>query len=532
MRQTRPELLKVPEIKLPDRHCLQDPTDAAPIASVLSLLNAEIRGLGALVEALGTRVEAIARETHRAVFSSSTNPFRFEEIGEIQAWADSRHRQIHQGNDTELQRRVVPLLRGASRQMELVETAILKGFSNSWRADRLLKLIESLRTWAEEGVICAHKPILTHLVNYIRLMRRECRETINGERKRFGRAAPTVPESFVTKEFDPLRITPGSTLLENVEAIYRELMINPNLCKPQKGFFLLVTAKELAEDLAKPGARLFIPYHNRQPIGFCLIFTDQRSFPTGARNAIASATGSVTFPDPIDGWGDMIGLSSESRKDLNKDYDPYRYLSECLMESARALGIQRLWSEVRVGAQANPAIASHLEVGWKPTGIEHVCNSHPYEVLLAHPFENSFAETNDVHTLGLEAALRSAWVTDLQKLTKLYRDFSCLDHDSATVPNFMGFTKEDKTRIQAEIENQLGCKVTLKFFVPNENRDNYEIRVIPERSRPSDWLAIRQKIPGRDLWKLEEWDYYLLGFAKQLQSFEQVLADFASLRER
>mgnify|MGYP001567810892 CR=1 FL=1 len=42
-------------------------------------------------------------------------------------------------------------------------------------------------------------------------------------------------------------------------------------------------------------------------------------------------------------------------------------------------------------------------------------------------------------------------------------------------------------------------------------------------------VAIRQKIPGKDLWKVEEVDYYLLGNGKPLRSLADTLSSIRTL---
>lgn len=488
----------------------------------------QYRFIGALTDSLAQRIEDIVRNADPALIRDFPRMFKFSKITELMPFFNSCGDLSERPNLSQYEKEFPQLYRAYSRQLELIQSALFRDLPDTPSLRELSQLIDALRTYAEEAIIRTHRDPLGIAVEYLKHMRSDHDLALE-----MGSLTPekrnNIPTGFKIREFDSTSLSPSLQTVEELENIYRSLCIDINVKAPQEGFLTPLSKQEIITELEKPGARLFVAYFKEQPIGFYLIFTKPGTFPSAAINAIKDETGSNIFPEPQDGWIRSVALSRDARNDFEQlDFSAYRAFTAAVTETARSLGIHRLWGRIRVGEQANTAREKHLAIGCKSTGIVYQQENHPFEIAIIHPFDFWHSNGEEIYNQGYSFTAQPDLLQSFGRAAPLYKDFDYCGFDSPEVPNFDSSRLKNMRNIRKSLRMKLGHTVQVTADMVD---DCHEIHVdMRGHGYAFSEVVIRQKVPGKDLWKVEETDYYLLGNGKELMPLSAVLKNFQELR--
>lgn len=441
-----------------------------------------------------------ARRVSEAGFIASEARFLGAELDAFYAEADA----IKRGPLQEVTDRFHDLCRGFSIQMEFTQAGLLSEYEGSYRASKLHTLLSALRTYCEEGILGWRKEPIENIDFTKEILRREYSLSMDMDFGVPGGKGGVEGQQLLVKEFDPKRLTASSQLLERLEKICRDLVIDLAVRSPQEGFARAVTAEELAGDLETKTSRLFVPSTPDGAIGLYLIFCAAKDIPSYALSGIAQHSGADAGSQ--DGWTKIVGLSRQGRDSLRtQGISPYRVLNEAVAETARGLGLRRLWGEVRIGEQGNLAREKHVASGWLPTGIVNMHDGHPYELLVLHTYgkEHSRVEFERRSTGKFEA---------LALLTKNFQHVSDLP-----LQDMEEIGERYKGRLD-EIRQLIGGEANVEILLKGGKIE------FVFRSGDSAF-AIKQKAPQQDLWKIEDPVYYEIGINQPMVPLDEVIED-------
>ena len=442
--------------------------------------------------------------------------------------------------------RCTELLSGCSGQLELLHTAHyrLYNLGENFPSPELCNRLMSLGTYLGEALhvkgsryVGRGSDPIDRTKFVVQLMRMELGLSTSLEAY-FGpeHEGCVIPSQFEYdfREYDGGRIAADPKLLSQLEQVCSELVIDRELKKPQLGFGRMIPAEELERNLsARPGGRQIVIYVGDFPVGAYQIAVGREAVPAHVVDAIRKAefaeqhalsdvdSGAHNFPSHFDAWVDLVFISKAARDEFSrKGTSLYEELSEAISDTARGLGVYRLWGEVRRGVQANTAYDTHLKQGRIATGVVTQHDGSPYEILLFHPF--AAGEVADDEWLFSYGCFSNDKLEEYEALTSIYRDFEFVSAVHPLVPDF------DETRIAdlVALENQIGrafaCGVK-ELSVAKNHMGCIEIQFTMDRYyRTYTTLLVQQKVPGKDLWKLEEPGYYILGIDEPMRTFDQL----------
>ncbi|MBX7137041.1 MAG: hypothetical protein K1X83_03585 [Oligoflexia bacterium] len=417
-----------------------------------------------------------------------------------------------------------------SRQLELSHAGLDKALGHLSYDHDFRNILRMMRTFCEEACDPWYVDPHENADFWLEIMRRNLAVEIDGNYG-FGAtpAAQMYRRGFAIQEFDPQRNPPGVSDLQAAEAICAELTIDPSQHRPQEGFGRQVTQSDFTEWLSRPGARLFAPALRDEVIGFYIMSSESAAIPAYAAGNIRSFLGDEELPGPGDGWVDIVGLSKGGRTALAEmGFSGYSALTAAVCETARGLGIENLWGEVRVGAQANTARDKHLAMGWIDTGLITSHNGHPYELLLIRPFAQIAGGNVRMHCSSMESDYLEARRQSLReraRLLALYSDFA---------PVSLGPLNGVEVPADHHVRSVLKAKLPGLRSIERRIVDDcivYDLDMGPGRRR-----GLVQKIPGQNLWKFENVDpnsgriYYEFGLYEPMLPFEELTNGEIELR--
>lgn len=408
------------------------------------------------------------------------------------------------------------LFKGFSAQLELTHAALLEEFHGNYRTARFGELLTALRTYLEEGVFGWRRDPAENARFTAELVRRELRLALDHD---FSDIVPKPRRGAGTldvREFDARRISADAALLAQLESICGDLVIDQAIRGPQSGYARALSASEIGDELRRPGSRLCVPYLDEIPVGLYLISTTPEGIPSHARRLVREFTGDSALPGRWDGWAGIVGLSQSGRQALRpRGIFGYRELSEAVKETARGWGIERLWGEVRIGERANTARARHVAVGWLPTGLHETHHGHPYELLLLRTYDPG-ADTGPNSVAAWDRHMKLASSLDrFERLASMTRDFAYVTRSESSAP-LSGVLEEGQIEM---LRKAIGGNAA----VTSRRVDGkLEYHVGERGTEPA--FAVKQKVPGTDLWKIEDPVFYERGLNEPLRSFEDIIA--------
>lgn len=417
-----------------------------------------------------------------------------------------------------------------SQQLELQQTALIDelGRLEPYELANFNRLIDGVRTYLEEGILRFNQ--YNHWSpEYIQRLIRVDLESWTNNYLDPGMRHGVVPVEVC--EYDQLRSAPNQEVLEQIEEISQGLKIDSSLLLPQEGFGRVVTASELAKDTKEKGARLFVIFFNRLPIGYFLLFANLEMIPSPTSEALRREFPRLKLGDG-DGWTKVVGITKAGREILkNSTVHGYRAFTNIVSETAFALGINRLWGDVRVGPQGNLARNKHIAVGWIPTGVVYEHDGHPYEAILLEPASIAGSTERVIKSdrFGLARfnlpeyvypRIPQDWLLKLKQWS--FRINDVRNHEAlAGVPGL------DDSILLHKLKSALSASGSVE-----ELRRTSRGFSIPFAIGRSEY-SLAQKIPGADLWKIENRqgasEFYERGLGTRLKSFTEVLDQIPEL---
>ena len=193
---------------------------------------------------------------------------------------------------------------------------------------------------------------------------------------------------------------------------------------------------------------------------------------------------------------------------------------EAACESLRSQHIYRCWGEVRMGKSPNSSLQSHIRAGVKPTGIMTERDGDPFQIILLNPFENIRKPKLEYEYWNAKSNL-----DEFRALTGLYKDFEYQGSNSPLIPDFDKSRLSDEALLKEQIEKALSCKINGRLYIAKNPADCIEIRFLADREvlPTGPLVAFEQKVPGKDLWKIEDPGYCQVGLHNPMLSFSELL---------
>jgi hypothetical protein len=151
---------------------------------------------------------------------------------------------------------------------------------------------------------------------------------------------------------------------------------------PQFGFSRAHTRDELHFYLSDCKARVFQLELDSQTVGYYLLFVDSTRFPPEIDQFFQELHAAGEFLEVAKAWVHLVMLTRAGR-DLGRErgIDLYSALHEAVVDSLSAFQVEKAFAVVREGEIANKAKKSHLQRGWRETGVYKAFGKFDYQLI-------------------------------------------------------------------------------------------------------------------------------------------------------
>lgn len=174
----------------------------------------------------------------------------------------------------------------------------------------------------------------------------------------------------------------GGFVLDKIERIARKLTIDPERKEPQEGFGHSFDYDELVHLFHRRGAGLFPVVIDGEFVGFYMLHTQRDALPRELQETFDLIDKAGLAKRSNAALSKVAGITFGGRRKCRRaGLSAYDILHEAVIETARSLGIDQLFGEVREGVQANTAKRRHLALGWKETGIRIQRGSAAHQIM-------------------------------------------------------------------------------------------------------------------------------------------------------
>ncbi|MCB9030013.1 MAG: hypothetical protein H6619_03100 [Deltaproteobacteria bacterium] len=415
--------------------------------------------------------------------------------------------------------RIDQQLQDLSQRLEIIHSALQTEFGDNHRYNSVYDLISAVRTWCD-NFWGWREDVYENTEGMLGLINREYQYTLTQAKRSAG--SQTIPLAVDCLEFDVAYSRPSSSLWDAVEEICSDLVIDLDSICPQEGFGREVSAHELADGLANPGDRLFVPRLNSKPIGIYQMNVGPDAIPTRVKEALRLAKADPSILAESSGWGAIVGLSKSGREELRRHgVSGYSLLTATVLESARGQGLYRLLGEVRVGAQANTAREKHLAAGWETTGVIYEHSGHPYEILILSAYHNVRERVAEIELAeGALPALTPYWPGRVQRVAGMTSEHLAAN---ARDVNELQISLESYAEEIALIRAKFEKHGPIEIYVTNGR-----ISILVKDNDRA--VSFKQKIPGHDLWKIEAPDHDDRGLSNRMRALRELVTNYDTLK--